>query len=157
MTTSKTLDLPTRQDLFNHAVGGIIEQGRLSFAVSPSGSAHCKYRAPASKDCDGSIACVIGQLITDEAHDKYPVEGHGLRYESVRAAVEESIRRPLIGDDLHFLRGLQAAHDAVAQDREEYGYAHDGKVLSAVEEFVRRANLTAEQYGLVPFGCLCYR
>lgn len=101
--------------LFNKAVYGVLTQGRI--CVSAQGS--CEYRASVNGEPlhKPSTACAVGHIITDEVMEKYldgasiTLKGSIGHSSEVKLAVERSIGRELLPNEIALLVSLQDAHD----------------------------------------------
>ena len=117
------------QELFNKAVGGIYEQGEQSLDAEGA----CRYHG------ENGTKCAIGMLI-DDTHYKPAMEGCTIRSEEIRSAVEDSIGRELMLEELHLLIDLQNMHDgAHAWHSAEEGFK---------KYFLLAANQTAHKFSL---------
>lgn len=119
----------TTQEIFDKAVGGIIDQGQLGHQPGKSG---CYYTVPWT-----NLHCAVGMLIKEEFFD----EGwncEGFTYDShVQDAVQKSIGREYTHGEFNLLVALQKKHDLACQPH------HGG-----FDEFLSEAKQLAKEFSL---------
>lgn len=127
----------TLQEMFDKAVGGIKQQGRLSKDTDPHDKlAVCRYRMPD----DPAVRCAVGHLIPDEMYDPAMEcrNAEAVLSGFPEVALHLGIREPSDADQTtKMLLQLQFAHD----DSDDVG------------EFLARAASLARQFMLDAKEC----
>lgn len=115
----------TTQEIFDKAVGGIIDQGQLGH---PPRDHRCYYTVPGT-----NLHCAVGMLIKEEFFDAR-WNGAGFGYNPwVQEAVQKSIGRDYTSEDLNLLIALQNKHDAACRD----GHGGFNEFLSGAKQLAK--------------------
>lgn len=123
-----------RQEIFDNAVRGVVEQGKPSMRDGGYGNDICAYRSD-----DGSSRCALGWSIPDEKYSGELMEGStpGISYSEgpnlVACSVEATTQ-----EDIQFLTDIQQCHDNF----------HCAKPELFVPMFIAGMTHVAAKYGL---------
>lgn len=103
--------MPTKQELFDKAVGGLIKQGECSYLIIGPNLKSCRYRL---KKNNTLLKCVMGQLIPDDMYVS-TIEGTSVQWwpDELRESV---FGKDLSTVDIRFWSLLQQIHDQYARD-----------------------------------------
>lgn len=124
-----------------------LRQQRAVCRPQSNSTAGCAFR-----NADGTMACAVGAIITDEVYksynnpntsDKNDLEADGLYHhgnELVREAVERSIRRPTTQYESQLFRAVQKIHDDLDPDQWDAALTERrGLLLADIKEAKRAA------------------